>query len=109
MKMKKKIIFLIVFVPVHILLTMYLMQWYIFNYDADALFGGLLRVLAFVCSLPILLPFVMSDWAEYWPLPLQLMPFIANSLLWGIAILAVSGGVKRLRGKKQRMQTLQPT
>jgi hypothetical protein len=108
--MKKKIIFLIVFVPVHILLTMHLMQWYLFNYDADAhgLLGGLLHVLAIVCSLPVLLPLIISGWEEHWPWLLQMMPFIANSLLWGIAILAISGGIRRLRGKAKRVQTLHP-
>ena len=107
---QKKIIFLIVFVPVHILLTIFLVQWYGYNYDADTagLFAKLLHVLAIVIYLPLLLPFIISDWAEYWPQLLQMLPFIANALLWGIAILAISGGIRRLRPKTKRMQTLHP-
>jgi hypothetical protein len=96
--MKKKIIFLIVFVPVHLFLTMHLIQWYVFNYDADAhgLLGGLLHVLAIVLSQPIVFSMIITDLLEYWPIWIPMFFHILNSLIWALAILAVAGRIKRL-------------
>lgn len=96
--MKKKIIFLIVFVPVHLFLTIYLIQWYLFNYNPNTggLFARLLHVLAIVFSQPIIWPMIITDMLEYWPIWIPLLFHTLNSLIWALAILAVFGRIKRL-------------
>jgi hypothetical protein len=104
--MKKKIIFLIVFVPVHYFLTVLLMQRYLFNYNPNVdtgLSAELCRVLAWAFTLPVILPMMMFNLLnEYQPLWLQILPGILNSLAWGIAILLLVDGIKRLRIRKVR-------
>ncbi|MHC4461480.1 MAG: hypothetical protein ACYS6W_07995 [Planctomycetota bacterium] len=113
--MIKKIIFVIVFVPVHWFLTMMLVQWYWFNYNPNmdtGLWAQFAHVMSFVFSVPILLPFILTDMGEYWPLPLQLLPSVCNSLLWAVVVLLIFSGIKRLRGRKakpQAPQFAQPT
>ena len=101
--MKKKIIFLIAFVPVHYFLTLHLMQRYLFNYNPNVdngLFDELCRVLTLAFSLPVTLPLMMLNILhEHQPLLLQILPGIINSIVWGIAILLLFDGIKRLRIK----------
>jgi len=110
--MKKKLIFLIAFVPVHYLLTVLLMQRYLFNYNPNldtGLLAELYRVLAWAFSLPVILPMMMFNLLhEYQPLWLQILPGIINSLAWGIAILLLLDGLKRLRIKKARSKGPEP-
>ena len=102
--MKKKIIFLIAFVPVHYFLTLHLMQRYLFNYNPNVdtgLFAELCRVLTWAFSMPVILPMMMFNLMhEYQPLWLQILPGIINSFAWGIAVLLLFDGIKRLRIKK---------
>ena len=102
--MKKKIIFLIAFVPVHYFSTVLLIQRYLFNYNPNVdtgLLAELCRVLAWAFILPVILPMMMFNLLhEYQPLWLQILPGILNSLAWGIAILLLFEGIKRLRIKK---------
>ena len=104
--MKKKIIFLIAFVPVHFFLTVLLMQRYLFNYNPNVdtgLLAEFCRILAWAFTLPVILPMMMFNLLhEYQPLWLQIIPGIINSLAWGIAILLLMDGIKRLRIKKVR-------
>lgn len=105
--MMKKVIFLIVFVPVHWFLMMMLVQWYWFNYNPNvdtALWAKFLHVMSFVLSVPILVPFIVTDLGEYWPLPLQLLPSVLNSLLWAVVVLLVVSGIKRFRRRKGESQ-----
>lgn len=99
--MKKKIIFLIAFVPVHYVLTVLLMKRYLFNYNPNldtGLAAELCRVLTWAFTLPVILPMLMFNVLhEYQPLWLQILPGILNSLAWGIAILLLLDGIKRLR------------
>jgi len=99
--MKNKMIFLFLFVPFHFLLTVVLFQYYWFNYNPKAagLWAEFAHVLAFVLSVPVLTPFIVSDLGEYWPWVIQILTFLFNSLIWGVGVLAVFGGIKRLRGK----------
>ncbi len=110
--MKKKIIFLVAFVPVHYFLTLLLMQRYLFNYNPNldtGLLSELCRVLAWAFILPVIFPMMMFNLLhEYQPLWLQILPGIINSLAWGIAILLLFEGIKRLRTGKDSRQKLQP-
>ncbi len=108
--MKKKIIFLIAFIPMHYFLTLLLMQRYLFNYNPNVdtgLFSELCRVLAWAFILPVIFPMMMFNLLhEYQPLWLQILPGIINSLAWGIAILLLFEGIKRLRIGKDSRQKL---
>ncbi len=100
--MKNKMIFLFLFVPLHFLLTVVLLQYYWFNYNpnvATVLWEKCAHGLAFVLSVPVLTPFIVTDLGEYWPWVIQILTFLFNSLIWGVGVLAVFGGIKRLRGK----------
>ena len=106
--MIKKIIFVIVFVPVHFFLTAILLQYYWFNYNPNVdtgIWAQFAHSLAFVLSVPILVPFIVTDLGEYWPVPVQILTFVFNGLLWGVGILALFAGIKRFRRKKGESQT----
>lgn len=95
-------IFLFVFVPLHYLLTVVLLQYYWLNYNPNVhtgLWPQFAHGLAFVLSVPVLTPFIITDLGEYWPWAIQILVFLFNSLVWGVVVLAVFGGIKRLRGK----------
>jgi hypothetical protein len=110
--MKKKIIFLIAFVPVHYFSTLLLMQRYLFNYNPNVdtgLLAELCRVLAWAFTLPVILPMItLGLLHEYQPLWLQILPGIINSLAWGIAILLLCEGIKRLCAKKAKGNSAEP-
>lgn len=113
--MIKKIIFIIAFAVVHWFLMIMLVQWYGFNYNPNVdtgLWAQFAHVMSFVFSVPILLPFILTDMGEYWPLPLQLLFSVCNSLLWAVVVLLIFSGIKRLHSKKakpQAPQYAQPT
>ncbi|MHC4543443.1 MAG: hypothetical protein ACYTDW_00635 [Planctomycetota bacterium] len=95
----KKIIFLIVFVPVHLFLTISLIQWYWINYNPNvhtALWQQLCRIMAFVFAQPIVWPVIITDLFEYWPIWIPMFFHSLNSLIWALVILAIFGKVKRL-------------
>ncbi len=100
--MKNKMIFLFLFVPLHYLLTVVLLQYYWFNFNPNvhtALLEKCAHGLAFVLSVPVLTPFIVTDLGEYWPLAIQIPTYLFNSLIWGVVVLVLFGGIKRLRGK----------
>jgi hypothetical protein len=99
--MKNKTIFLFLFVPLHFLLTVILLQYYWFNYNPNAagLWEKSCHYLAFALAVPVLTPFIISDLGEYWPWAIQIFTFIFNSLIWGVCLLVVFAGIRRLRGK----------
>lgn len=97
--MKKKIIFLIVFVPLHLFLTLFLIQWYLFNYNPNvhkAVWQQLCHIMAVVFAQPIIWPVIDTDLFEYWPTFIPLFFHTLNSLIWALVILAIFGKVKRL-------------
>jgi hypothetical protein len=105
--MRRKIIFLITFVPLNILLTVILLQVYWFNYNPNfdtGLWPKFCHILSFILSIPLLVPFIVTDLGEYWPWPVQLIPFIFNGIVWGIAILLVFAMAKRRRVKKGKQK-----
>ncbi len=102
--MKNKMIFLFLFVPLHFLLTVVLLQYYWFNYNPSAasLLEKSAHYLAFALAVPVLTPFIVSDLGEYWPLAIQIFTFLFNSLIWGVGVLTVFAGIKRLHGRKRK-------
>ncbi len=100
--MKNKMIFLFLFVPLHFLLTAVLFKYYWFNFNPNvhtALLEKCAHGLAFVLAVPVLTPFIVTDLSEYWPWMIQIPTFLFNSLIWGVVVLVLFGGIKRLRAK----------
>jgi membrane-associated HD superfamily phosphohydrolase len=100
--MAKKVIFLIVFVPVHFLLMLVLLQYYWFNYNARLadLFAQVCHIPAAVFAVPLLTLLGATGISEYSPLWLQLLALAFYSLLWAIFVLAVWAIIKRCFGIK---------
>lgn len=97
--MKKKMIFLIVFVPLHLFLTIYLIQWYLINYNPNvhtALWQKSFHVIAVVFAQPIVWPAIITDLLEYWPVWIPMLFHFLNSLIWALVILAIVCRIKRL-------------
>ena len=88
------------------------MERYLFNYNPNVDTGlpaELCRVLAWAFTLPVILPMMMFNFLhEYQPLWLQILPGILNSLAWGIAMLLLLDGLKRLRIRKARPNRSEP-
>jgi len=95
--MAKRMIFVVVFVPVHFFLTVLLRQYYWFNYNARVagLFGQICHVVAAIFAVPLLILLDSIGISEYSPLWLQLVALAFYSLLWAILVLAVWAIIKR--------------
>lgn len=95
--MAKKVIFLIVFVPVHFFLTLLLLPYYWFNYNARLanLFAQVCHIPAAILAVPLLTLLGASGISEYSPLWLQLLTLVFYSLLWAIFVLAISAIIRR--------------
>jgi len=95
--MAKKLIFVIVFVPVHFFLTLVLLQYYWFNYNARlaSLFAQICHVVAAIFAVPLLTLLGATGISEYSPLWLQLLTLVFYSLLWAIFVLAISAIIRR--------------
>lgn len=102
--MLKKAIFLILFVPVHLFLTAWLVNRYLFNYNPRVDTGvwvQMSRIIAFVLISPVALPAMITGLVdEYKPTWVQVLPFILNSLVWGVFVLAVWALIRRVFGTK---------
>lgn len=87
---------MIVFVPVHFFLTLLLLPYYWFNYNARVadLFARFCHVLAAVLAVPLLTLLGATGISEYSPLWLQLLTLAFYSLLWAIFVLAVWAIIK---------------
>lgn len=109
--MKRKITFIILFAPGYYLVTVVLLQYFWFNYNATvdtSILEKLLHGLAFLISVPVLIPFILSDLGEFWPVWLQALPFLLNGLIWGTAILLIPAGIKRRLRKKDKLEASPP-
>jgi len=108
--MIKKIVFLIVFVPLHFLLTVMLLQRYWFSYNPNVYTGSWPLVsyfISFMFAVPIVVPFILTDLSEHWPRWAQVLPYVINGLFWGVIILVIYGRIRRLLGKKDRSKGFQ--
>ena len=94
--MKTKLLFLLLFVPVHAFLSLLALQ-HTFNPPAGG-HSALFRFFSAVITAPVLLPLVMFDpdgerlpkWIQFGSVPL-------NSLVWGIGLLLMVYVIKRCR------------
>ncbi len=96
--MAKRVIFVAVFIPVHFVLTLLLLQHYGFNYNPNTagLFGQFCHILAVILAVPLLRLLDAIGVSEYSPLWLQLLFLAFYSLLWALLVLAVWASIKRL-------------
>jgi hypothetical protein len=94
--MAKRMIFVVVFVPVHFFLTLVLLQHYGFNFNPNVggLFGQFCHVVAAIFAVPLLTLLDAIGISEYSPLWLQLLALAFYSLLWAIFVLAVWAIIK---------------
>jgi|GEM_PF-2935918 len=95
--MAKKVIFLIVFVPVHFFLTLLLLQHYGFNYNPNtaSLFAQFCHLVAVIFAVPLLTLLDAIGISEYSPLWLQLLTLAFYSLLWAVFVLTLWAIIKR--------------
>jgi len=95
--MAKKVTFLVVFVPVHFVLTLLLLQHYGFNYNPNVagLFAQVCHIVAVILAVPLLILLDTIGLSEYSPLWLQLLALAFYSLLWAILVLAVWAIIRR--------------
>ena len=102
--MFKKAIFLILFVPVHLFLTAWLVNRYLFNYNPRVDTGvwvQMSRIVAWVLISPVVLPAMITGLVdEYKPTWVQILPFILNTLVWGVFVLAVWALISRVFGTR---------
>ncbi|MBI2927825.1 MAG: hypothetical protein HYY24_19205 [Verrucomicrobia bacterium] len=99
--MKTKALFLILFIPVHSLVTLLVLQR-MFNPPPG---GGSIFFKIFSVGLasPVLLPLVAFDPdGDRLPRWLQVASFPLNSLVWALALLMLFSVAKRLAGRRTR-------
>jgi hypothetical protein len=86
-----------VFVPVHFVLTLLLLQHYGFNYNPNvaSLFARFCHIVALIFAVPLLRFLDAIGISEYSPLWLQLLALAFYSLFWGLLVLAVWAIIKR--------------
>jgi len=102
--MIRKLIFLALFVPLHSFLMGTLLQNYWFNYNPNvdtSLWARLCHVIAFLLSVPVMLPFIVTDIGEYWPTWVQALPWLFNSLVWAVVILLLYIRIKHFLEKQE--------
>jgi hypothetical protein len=101
--MKTKLLFLLLFVPLHSFLSLTLLQQG-FNPPPGG-HSALFRCFSVVVLAPVLLPLVMFDpdgdrlpkWFQYLSVPL-------NSLVWGLGVLLLLGLIKRWGARLREMK-----
>jgi len=107
-EMIKKIIFVIVFVPVHLALTAYcVIRWLNWNYRVDTgLWPRFINLCARILSLPLFLPLLMFDVeGNRTPRWLGVVELFANSIVWAVLILLVIAATKHFRNRKRSQRT----
>jgi hypothetical protein len=106
--MMKRVLFVLVFVPVHWVLTIVSFQR-LLNYNPIVdvgLWPKVVNVCAVVLSLPVLFPLILLNpdggrfpgWFEVLSVPL-------NSIVWAVLILLLIVGIKRFRASQQDKET----
>lgn len=88
--MKTRLLFLIIFVPVHTLLSLVVLR-YGFNPPSGG-HPGIVKLFSAVITSPVLLPLMMYDPdGEELPKWFRLVSIPLNSLVWGLALLLLGG------------------
>ena len=94
-----KALFLVVFVPVHTVVT-FLLVARLYSAPSPGSADAILRVAGRIFMLPLLYPLVRFDPdGDRIPLWLQLVSWPLNSLIWGLVLLAAALMLRRLREK----------
>jgi hypothetical protein len=105
--MKAKVLFLILFVPLHALLTLLVLQR---SYNPPP--GGssvLFKACSLVVTSPVLLPLVRFDPdGDRLPKWFQVASVPLNSLVWALGLLVLFGVAKRLAGRGRTSKPSQP-
>ena len=85
----KKIIFLVIFTPIHVSATLLMVQRFFFNPSRDAgAMETVLKYLTFVFTLPVLYPCMRVDPdGELFPKWFQFFSVFLNSFVWGLLLL----------------------
>lgn len=100
----KRIIFLVLFTPIHLFATLLMVQKFFFNPSRNP--GALetvFKYLTFVFTLPVLYPCMRIDPdGEWFPRWFQYFPVFLNSFVWALLLLFLFIIVKRIctRGGK---------
>ena len=102
MKMIKKIIFLIVFTPIHAFATIFMVQRFFYNPSRDpGVTETVCKIITFVFTLPVLLPYIFIDPdGERSPRWFQGFLLFFNAFVWALLLLLLFYITKRLRRKK---------
>jgi hypothetical protein len=94
----KKIIFLVLFTPVHLLVTLVMVQRFFFNPSREAgTIETMLKYVTFIFTLPVLYPCMRVDPdGDLFPKWFQFFSVFLNSFVWGLLLLFVLIIIKRL-------------
>lgn len=103
-KLIKRIIFLVLFTPIHVFATLIMAQKFFFNPSRNpGAIETVLKYLTFVFTLPVVYPCMLIDPdGEWFPKWFQFFSVFLNSFVWALLILLLFIIVKRLcrRGGK---------
>ena len=99
--MIKKIVFLILFTPIHTSVTIRMMQRYFYNPSRDAgVTETVCKIITFILTLPALFPYILFDPdGERSPRWFQGFLLFFNAFLWGLLLLLLLYMVKRLHAR----------
>jgi len=108
--MYKKLIFLVLFVPLHLFSTVLLLHYFWYNYNARLAgpFAQVAHAVAAVLAVPLLAMLHVVGVSEHSPTVLQILFLVGNSLLWGVAVLLIYAGIHRLFGRHAKAVHLKP-
>ena len=101
--MIKRIVFIALFTPVHVLATIIMVQRFLYNPPTDpGLMERLCRVIGFVLTLPVLLPLLKMDPdGEFFPGWFGAFSLVLNALVWVLVLLLFFAVIKRYCGAKE--------
>ncbi|MHC4587309.1 MAG: hypothetical protein ACYS3N_22510 [Planctomycetota bacterium] len=99
--MIKKIIFLVLFTPIHAFATLLMVQRFFFNTSRNpGVIETICKIMTFMFTLPVIYPCLLIDPdGEWFPKSFQIfLPFF-NSFVWALLLLLMFHIVRRLRRK----------
>ena len=111
--MIKKIAFILVFTPIHVLATIIMVQRFLYNPPTDpGLMERLCRVIGFVLTLPVLLPLLKIDPdGESFLRWIGGLSLVLNGLVWALLLLLFFAAINHRRAAKEgskKIGTSQP-
>lgn len=108
--MWRKVVFLVLFVPLHFITTLFWIHHFWINYSPERAGVGarIAHVVVGIVAAPLFALFRTMGLQEDSPMLLQLSLLAAYSLLWGLAILLVYVGIKRALRRKKPASDVEP-